>query len=248
MSILNLNSSGGRSPIGKRNLKVWMGIGIVVAVLGVGSTLASTITLNGGTTTEFGQGVQRTVYCGGGQVPITVTPTSRFANTDEQSDTHTAGTFLFSGVTLSDIPDACSGVDFSISLYDTTGHATPLPMVYGTTHLNPHDNNAPDDTGADLVTATVYWAFHCPSNVSNLSDCNQAKFPGGIPRTVLSSSKDSASPVDPSVAVTSAQGGSFTLQLYSGLEKRRMLTTDQIGKIVVETQNDTFGYGSLPPL
>ena len=82
MSILNLNGPAGRSPRGKRAVKVWMGIGLVIAVLGVGSTLASTITINGGTNQEFGQGVQRTVYCGGNQ-EITVTPVSSYLNVAE---------------------------------------------------------------------------------------------------------------------------------------------------------------------
>ena len=58
MSILNLEfnaGSGGRAPRNKRAVKVWVGIGLVAAVLGVGSTLASTITLNNGGATEFGQ-------------------------------------------------------------------------------------------------------------------------------------------------------------------------------------------------
>jgi hypothetical protein len=70
-----------------------MGVGLVLAVLGLGSTFAANIFINGaGTTSEFGQGVTQTVYCGAGeeevdsssrndeeyQDEITITPFSAF--------------------------------------------------------------------------------------------------------------------------------------------------------------------------
>ena len=80
MSLLNLNSPAGQSPRGKKSLKMWMGAGLVVAVLGIGSTLAANITLNSPIgETEFGQGITQTVYCGGDAV-VTVTPTSGYSN------------------------------------------------------------------------------------------------------------------------------------------------------------------------
>ncbi|CAB4576094.1 unannotated protein [freshwater metagenome] len=81
MSLLNLNSSEGRSPRGKKSSRVWMGFGLIIAVLGLGSTFAANITLNTPEgTTEFGQGVTQTVYCGGSQ-SVTVAPTSSYSNT-----------------------------------------------------------------------------------------------------------------------------------------------------------------------
>lgn len=81
MSLLNLNSPAGRGPRGKSSSRAWMGIGLVIAVLGIGSTFASNITLNQpGGTTEFGQGVTQTVYCGGDQ-SVTITPISTYQNT-----------------------------------------------------------------------------------------------------------------------------------------------------------------------
>jgi hypothetical protein len=56
-----------------------MGIGLVIAVLGIGSTFASSITINSDNNTEFGQGVQKTVYCGG-DATVDVTPVSSFSN------------------------------------------------------------------------------------------------------------------------------------------------------------------------
>jgi hypothetical protein len=95
MSILNLNAPQGRGPVGKKSVKLWMGVGLLAAVLGFGSTFAASITLNQpGGTTEFGQGVTQTVYCGGDQ-SVTITPLSTYQNTVKGAGTPAveAGTF-----------------------------------------------------------------------------------------------------------------------------------------------------------
>jgi hypothetical protein len=61
-----------------------MGFGLVIAVIGFGSTFAADIQINNDDTSEFGQGDTQTVYCGdnpGGEPnTITVTPISAFVN------------------------------------------------------------------------------------------------------------------------------------------------------------------------
>ena len=79
MSLLNLNSPQGRSPRGKKSSRVWMGFGLIIAVLGLGSTFAADININGGQDTEFGQGRTRTVFCGGEQ-EVTIAPISTYVN------------------------------------------------------------------------------------------------------------------------------------------------------------------------
>jgi hypothetical protein len=80
MSLLNLSSPAGQSPRGKKSLKMWMGAGLVVAVLGIGSTFAANITLNSPDgISEFGQGITQTVYCGGDTV-VSVAPVSAYSN------------------------------------------------------------------------------------------------------------------------------------------------------------------------
>ena len=75
MSLLNLNSPAGQSPRGKKSLKMWMGAGLLVAVLGIGSTFAANIQINNNRDSEFGQGLTQTVYCGQEEdESITVTP------------------------------------------------------------------------------------------------------------------------------------------------------------------------------
>ena len=81
MSLLDLNSGKGSSPRMKRGVKLWIGAGLVAAIVGIGSTLATNISLNGGrNNTEFGQGVAQTVYCGDNQAEVYVTPTSAYVN------------------------------------------------------------------------------------------------------------------------------------------------------------------------
>jgi len=79
MSLLNLNSPQGRSPRGKKSSRVWMGFGLIIAVLGLGSTFAASININGGQDAEFGQGRTRTVFCGGDQ-EVTIAPISTYVN------------------------------------------------------------------------------------------------------------------------------------------------------------------------
>ena len=97
MSLLNLNSPAGRGQRGKNSSRAWMGFGLVIAVLGIGSTFASSITLNSpGGTTEFGQGVTQTVYCGGDQ-SVTITPISTYVNTVVGSPTGGSAEVSFTG-------------------------------------------------------------------------------------------------------------------------------------------------------
>ena len=80
MSLLSLNSPTGRSPRGKKSSRAWIGFGLAIAVLGIGSTFAANININGDQDTEFGQGRTRTVFCGGDQ-EVTIAPISTYVNT-----------------------------------------------------------------------------------------------------------------------------------------------------------------------
>jgi hypothetical protein len=87
MSILNLNAPQGRGPAGKKSLKILMGVGLLAAVLGFGSTFAADILINNNNQSEFGQGVSQTVYCGSeNPTKITVRPISKFVNSVDIED------------------------------------------------------------------------------------------------------------------------------------------------------------------
>lgn len=222
MSILNLNGPTGRPARSKRAVKVWMGIGMVIAVLGVGSTLASTITINGGPNTEFGQGVQRTVYCGGDQ-EITVKPISSYLNNvetatpisegDSEHDNAVAttapGTFYLSGIAVSEIPEECSGVDFVLSVYAANGTTPVVISIY--------DGNA-------VITPTVLWKRNNSADTGVLSLSRDLYRDPGMAAELI-------------VGPHTAPKGSFTVR-FSPFA----VNTDinDVGRILIETQEDTF--------
>ena len=103
MEILNLGGSQEPSARpSKKKFKVVLGIGLLAGVMGIGSTLAATVSINTGATVEFGQGVAATTAC---DSALTVTPGNTYVN-----DTQTSGStsnFQMRSITLSglDITD-----------------------------------------------------------------------------------------------------------------------------------------------
>ena len=262
MSILNLNGPAGRSPRGKRAVKVWMGIGLVIAVLGVGSTLASTITINGNTNQEFGQGVQRTVYCGGNKT-ITVTPVSSYLNVAEPmpsesasessrsesesespspSASDLAGTFYLSGIKVTDVPRECSGVNFVFSVYDQAGTPTPIKI-------------SSRAGGVDIFTPTVYWYDNPEKNVDGFvgNEAGTDPLEPRVPKSanyfgLLSYDRNTYQPAKDQMTLTVLRGyedkGAFTINFVGG----DFPNINEVGRIVVETQNDAIYKTAGPPL
>ena len=118
MNTLNLGSDD--EPVVKkksntRNLKIALGLAAVILIPSIGSTLASSITLNSGSAVEFGQGIAQATACDSNG--ITVTPASSFTNTQG------AGSFALHTVTIADIADTCNGKTFKIKAYGNTGNA-----------------------------------------------------------------------------------------------------------------------------
>jgi hypothetical protein len=202
-----------------------MGIGLVIAVLGVGSTLASTITINSGQKTEFGQGVERTVYCGG-ERQITIKPTSGYYNHPEPTPSSTSdeggemnsnsisspGDFFLSGISVSDIPEECSGVDFVLSAYPSDGTLTPVTLAI--------------KGGESLTATTVYW-----DNTS-----------GGT--AIVSASRDRWQDPNGMATVTPGLDGSFAVNFPIMWAS---MNINDIGRILIETQDDVIfqDYSSL---
>jgi hypothetical protein len=84
------------------------------------TTLAANINISTGGKVEFGQGMTITAACSGSSV-LTVTPRTSFVNVSGSGD------FYFNSVTVSGIPAGCNGVDFLLSVYDsTTSSALPI--------------------------------------------------------------------------------------------------------------------------
>ena len=100
----------------------------------VQTTLAANISLNTGSSIEFGQGILATTACSDA-TDLTITPYSSFTNASG------AGAFYFSSVKVSNIPTSCYGVDFTINAYDNTT-STPLALFNSTSTSAIIYNNA----------------------------------------------------------------------------------------------------------
>ena len=240
MSILNLEFSaggGGRAPRNKRAVKVWVGIGLVAAVLGVGSTLASTITLNNGGATEFGQGISTTIYCGGAQQTVHVTPVSVFDNTDPVP----AQAFYVGQLKVTGIPSACAGVDFAVSIFDNGLTPNALPMDA--------DMSTALTSGVSTAgIANVWFPDGCPTVADTKLLCtdpnagpNQATgamvwFDTAAGPIAMNGADSTNVWVTPDHSVPDA--GSFTLTLPGPW----LILASDVSKIVIETKEDVNGY------
>jgi len=162
MEILNLggfNESSAQSP--KKKFKVLLGIGLLAGVMGIGSTLAASITLSSGSPVEFGQGVAATTAC---DSSLTVTPFSTYVNsaTNEKAD------FLFSSVTISNLDTAttntstgvgCGGRVLVLKAYtDTTTAGTNYstggvlsgPLFLGWNYANDYKTGGEANSGNEF--------------------------------------------------------------------------------------------------
>ncbi len=258
MSILNLDGPPGFRTKNRRSVRVWMGIGLVIAVLGVGSTLASTISINGGQNVEFGQGVQRTVYCGGDK-SITLIPISGFINNPESTssssesegtstESPSPGTFYLSGIKVDNIPDECSGKNFVISAYDNSGSNDPVAIISDANpSTTPCSDINKDSKNLCLKTASVWWvkgpqaAYWVDSN-----SIEQTSLSSGQSGAMLSCDRNSylsclgyAYLSDPLPT-----DNSFIIKFESDSSKHYHADINSISRIVIETQDDAFGKDS----
>ena len=247
MSILNLEYNGGsrgRAPRNKRNLKVWIGVGLVGAVIGIGSTLASTITINNGNSTEFGQGISTTIFCGGAKQTVQVTPISSFDNTDPIP----ADAFYVSQIKVSGIPSACAGVDFSVSIYE--GLTSDPAFVPSPDPLPMNETMATAYLGGVLTagTANVWFPDNCLTDQNVVVQCdpsapNNYQAQGALVWFDNVGAPAAMDPADSTAVVVKSDhstpdNGSFTLTL----PQKWLIKASSVSKLVVETRTDVNGF------
>ena len=247
MSILNLNAPQGRAPRSGKTTKIWLGVGLLVAVLGIGSTLAANISLNGNQPTEFGQGVESTAYCGGNSVTLTATPYATYNNS--------GSSFSTTSFKISGIPVACSGTDFNISFYDTST-ASPRTMASGSYSLTTatvawFDTSTPSPTYTSSSVSPVFpISAGNGSNFNTGCDSNPTLTVGQNSSVTLTGallSNNSAAPSSNTCKAAyvsnvvsdagSGSGGSFVINFNSSY---LLVLSTSLVKIVVTTQNETF--------
>ena len=130
------------------------------------STFAANIGLTSNGSTEFGQGVQQTIFCGGSSAVITVKPTSTFTNAQG------AGAYYMSSIQVSGIPSECAGVDFTLQAFDSAS-STALPIINSLTRdLVVYNNSGTFQSAVEGVnitsgSGTFTAAFLTPYALSN---------------------------------------------------------------------------------
>jgi len=160
MELLKFSDSG-RSPRQRKNPAGFIGAGIMVAVMGLSSTLAGTITIGTGNAVEFGQGVVTAAAC---DPAITVTPVSAF----NASTTAGADSFTVSAITISGIGGStgsaesatagtgCLGKVFEIRAYaETQTVELGLGAIYKTITVTLPENG--DSTTAAANFVALAW-------------------------------------------------------------------------------------------
>ncbi|CAB4991612.1 MAG: hypothetical protein F2888_01190 [Actinobacteria bacterium] len=173
MDILNLGGVNEPSERpSKKKLKVVIGIGLLAGVMGMGSTLAASITLNGGTAVEFGQGVQLVTAC---DDAITVTPTSEFVN----STTSGQANFRLKTIALTGIGEGCVGKKIRLTAYTDVETFTAYTLA---------------GTGAGNITSPLAFAYNYKATGNKfLPSSGATALMGGCEITLATSGSDPAS-------------------------------------------------------
>ena len=125
------------------------GVLILGSIFFFQSTLASNISLSSGGGIEFGQGISQTVACSGGH-SLTLTPRSSFTNGSGSSGDH-----YLKSVTVSDIPDSCFGVDFTIRAYNDTSSTSLALFNTSSTSAVIYDDAGAFSRGSGSTGMTV---------------------------------------------------------------------------------------------
>ena len=137
MSLLNFEKSEFKRTGEKKTFAIILGIGALVGVVAIGSTLAASINLNSGTPVEFGQGVAQTTACDDN---VIVTPQSTFVNSEENAD------FFFNSLSVTDISSECDGKTFTIKAFKN-GQNTALEL-YSSNGTPYSEINVKDESGS----------------------------------------------------------------------------------------------------
>ena len=151
--------------------KIFVGLAIAAGFF-LQSTFAANIGISSNGATEFGQGVQQTIFCGGSSAVVTVKPISKYVNSSG------SGTYYIEAIDVSGIPSQCDGVDFTIQAFESVT-STALPIIdASTTNLVIYNNAGDFKAAVDGVTtssssgafrATFSSPYAIPNNVYRLT-------------------------------------------------------------------------------
>lgn len=139
----------------RKKMRMLLGVGTIAAVVGFGSTFASSISLNSGGNVEFGQGVATTAAC---DSSIKITPVSEFTNSDASASPSPAAARLpMTVVKIEGVDLTPEGWDESADNYDE--HFNPS--------INPEERSW--DDGYEQYAGKYYngtsWVPTCEGKV-----------------------------------------------------------------------------------
>jgi hypothetical protein len=217
MALLDFTNGGPGGSGFKKSYMYLIGIGALVGVIALGSTLAASINLNSGTPVEFGQGVAQAVSCAGTNQSITITPMSRFRNSEG------GGTYRFSSFKVSDVPTECNGVNFTFKFYGSSGDALD-PIGY-----NWAADNYPSDFNRTDINVHFEGEDTTGFGSNNLWDDNDYGFPAS----------NNYSDVNDGSGIDSRTNSSFEVTFWYDATDAPGLLTDQLKSITVETSRTT---------
>jgi hypothetical protein len=140
----------------KKSLGIILGVALFAGVTTLGSTLASTVTIEGGNI-AFGQGVVQATAC---DSEITLTPATTFVNATG------AGAFRLSSITLGKLADACNGKKLIVKAYNDTAGSDPLVLVGTSTSITATFNSS-TPTGSTILPGSSAVTLTGSSAASN---------------------------------------------------------------------------------
>jgi hypothetical protein len=157
VEILNF-SSGSSNRRSKKPLKLILGIASMAGAITFGSTFASNVSLNTGIPIEFGQGVVATTACAD---DILITPNSGFVNSSG------AGSFMFTGITLSNLDtrvEGCAGKSLQVDAYGTSGPSlVTFSIAIGSNGSFSSNDGDISDQGAQGPASQFTFTFSPPT-------------------------------------------------------------------------------------
>lgn len=250
MEILNLGGSQEPSARpSKKKFKVVIGLGLLAGVLGMGSTLAATVTINTGSTVEFGQGVASTTAC---DRDLTVTPGTSYIN-----DTATSGStanFQMRKITLSGlnietktadgVTEGCGGNWLILKAYTTSdslatnyaqGGSSANSLYLGWKYTAPTVNGGTAGTGYAAYNAGISLAI--VRTGSGTGTCVAKVMAGTIPGVDAGGA---------TCVMTGSSGTDMTatVTLGGGTYAKYGVVAGAVQKITVETSGTDPGYSS----
>jgi hypothetical protein len=158
MPILDLEDAHAKAHSSKKPIKLFLGVGVLVGALTLGSTFASNINLNAGLPVEFGQGFVAATACAN---DILITPTSGFVNAPGE------GSFKFTGITLSNLDtrsEGCAGKSLQLDAYGIDGPSlATFSISIGSNGSFTSEDGELSDEGVQDAASYVTFTFSPPT-------------------------------------------------------------------------------------